>query len=1275
MKLKLFSILMIVALAGGFLYTPGSAGVGNPPGGNIPPDLSQAAQVIFYAADGMRPDMMERYAAEGALPTYSHLMEIGVKGENGLVQAFPPNTGVGWYSLASGAYPGEHGSTNNTFFRAGDSFGNRTAAFSGGVLQADTLAEAAERAGKTVVSMEWSGGSRTMTALQGPVVDYRNFYSNRGLWTNWDVPGQPAGAQAFGVQYQRFDLVDAVGWINVPLSFSPAKEGAFDIGAYTSGGSPVIANDLYDFYVYDATDDAAVNYDHVLIVPNASAKDGAAAVADLMEKDWADIKVLLANPAGKTGGFYVKAMLFAPDLSQFSLFFSSVARAVATCNGCGYAGDFEDDLNRLFPSSTAADYAIFESGLVDADTYVEQGLKWKDAHFAYLRYILGVDEVPTIAGGSVPGMGYVPDLLMLGNPVTDEFSHMFLGLLTPSVNGVANPHYNNYYAYGQLISPEIADGFLRAAYMEADDTLALARALLGADATVFAASDHGFSAQWLAVNAGKVLFDAGLQNSGGATPTEVFSNCRSGTGANAVNLAKACWAGGAAQIYVNSTLPSGVTYAMVRDQIVAAFSNLADPANPGAQVVLRILMKEELRDVDGSDSLHPNRSGDVVVVLNPPYQFDAATFGQTIAFSQFFGQHGYLPETVNLADNINMHATFVAAGPGIRHQGPVPGIRSVDLAPTIAMLMGFPGPINARGKILYNLFFAPGRYKEATVLFLSDYHGQLTPLTQTADTLGPSFAIGGAAYLKPWFDLYRGEARDGAITLAGGDTSGATPPISNFFGDIPSVISANMMGFDADALGNHEFDRGAQYLRNTLIPASDHYYLAANVVHSVTLKPSIWKPNYIFNFQGFKLGVVGYTLPELPTLIFPGYLDPFIVTDPVQAVNTQAAWLRAKGRVNAVIALGHIGASGGTITNPDETSPLIAFADQLEGVDLVFGGHTHTQYLASRPNGRMVVENPNSGLRFVRVRLTVDTQTKAVIYKTADYHKPWNIGVTPDPDIQAYIDELNAQIAPILATPIGSAAKYIPRADTCGRGDGRLCESLIGNVATDAMRLTYNTDFAITNSGGLRADLTCPLVDVAGDFCPPYTPPPYVITRGSVLGVLPFGNVVVTVTVNGAEVKAFLENGVSSMPAANGRFPQVSGLCFTYDIAAPAGSRVLGAVRADAAGNCTAEPVDLTEATTYTLAINDFMATGGDGYPNVYSRATTMNYMDQVLADYIAANSPVNPFVNGFPNGRINCTGAACPAQTPSPAEVITGLIRNFLEWENAVFLPLTTTP
>jgi 2',3'-cyclic-nucleotide 2'-phosphodiesterase (5'-nucleotidase family) len=831
--------------------------------------------------------------------------------------------------------------------------------------------------------------------------------------------------------------------------------------------------------------------------------------------------------------------------------------------------------------------------------------------------------------------------------------------MTPEVYGITNPYYNSYTSYGRVITAATANGYIRKAYMEADETLALGRTLMGGTPTTFAASDHGFAAQWLAVNAGKVLHDAGL------TGTEVFSNCRTspqtGTPAAYTDRVKVCWAGGTAQVYVNPTLPTGVTYEQVRTAVVKAFSALADPANPGAQVVLKILKKEELRNVDGSDSLHPSRSGDVVVVLKPPYQFDAATLGQTIAFSQFFGQHGYLPETVEPASSwdlllgrvgaVNMHATFVAAGPGIRKQGPVKGVRAVDLAPTISFLLGIPGPVNARGKILYTLFPSPGQWNEATILYISDFHGQLTPLSQTADTFAaPSFGIGGAAYLKPWFDTYRAEAMGGLkggnhITLSGGDAVGAAPPISTFFGDKPTMKVLNMLGLSADTLGNHNFDRGSAYLRTTLIPLADFPYLSANTVFASNGKlPASWKASRTFSVAGFKLGVVGYTLPELATLIFPGYLNPFKVTNPKTAVNAEAASLRSQGKADAVIAIGHIGGDGTDVTSP--TGALVQLADGLKGVDAVMGGHTHAQYITYRPTGVLVAENPNSGQRFTRIRLTVDASSKTVIYKTADYHRPWDLGVTPDPAIKAYLDDLTTQLGPIFNTQTGGSSVKIPRADSCGRSDGRLCESLIGDLSTDALRKTYNTDFAITNSGGLRADLTCPSPDIAGDFCPSFTPPPYPITRGSVLGVLPFGNVVFTVTVNGAELKTFLENGVSSMPAANGRFPQVSGLCFTYDVALPAGSRVLSAVRQAADGKCTGAPVDFTAASTYKIAENDFMATGGDGYPNVYARGTTQNLMDQVLADYIVANTPVSPALQG----RIVCktSGAtACPVATP----------------------------
>jgi len=361
----------------------------------------------------------------------------------------------------------------------------------------------------------------------------------------------------------------------------------------------------------------------------------------------------------------------------------------------------------------------------------------------------------------------------------------------------------------------------------------------------------------------------------------------------------------------------------------------------------------------------------------------------------------------------------------------------------------------------------------------------------------------------------------------------------------------------------------------------------------------------------------------------------------VPSVQAEIDRLRARDRdLAAIVVMGHDGATAGTLTAP--TGPIVDLADAIRGADVVIGDHTNVQVISTRPNGSLVVENLSRGVRLTRVRLVIDERTKQVVYKAADFHKPWNIGQPPDPVIQARIDALNAQLAPILGTVIGTSALFIPRADACGRVDGRLCESLVGNTTTDAMRTTYGTDFAITNSGGLRADLTCPTSDNPSDFCPAYTPPPFPISRGQVLTVLPFGNLVVTLSVNGAELKTMLENGVSAMPAANGRFPQVSGLCFTYDIAAPAGSRVTGAVRQAADGSCTGPPVDLTAATTYAIAENDFMVAGGDGYPNFASRATAREIMDQVLADYLTTNTPISPTIQS----RINCTGAGCPVVT-----------------------------
>lgn len=1292
--LRLFTVLLIASM----LVPVGALAAPETAASNVP----LSSRVVLFASDGMRPDLMEQYAAQGYMPTYAALMAAGVRGDNGMVQAFPPNTGVGWFTMATGTYPSEHGSTNNTYFRGGDTFSNRTSFSAAGVLQADTIANAAERAGKKVAQIDWVGGAAAN--IDGPTVDFTNFFSNRGVLVGVADPVEQAGSAFFGVTYQVATIVPAAGWAGDVPTGDPAaapKETIWTINSTFAAQNP---NRTYNVYFYDSVTDGVVNYDHAIVSPVG--KTSALPSIDLKVGDFLPLKLMGANGligarAGQTVGHYVKLISLAPDATQFKLYDTSLARAIAKCGTpcanltAGGAG--EDKLEKYIADNllpwAAADFAPEEAGVIDEETYVQQG---RDLERAYslqvINYILGTLQPNT-------------DLAMVGYPFTDEVSHQFMALVSPTdADGAPNPCYDVNPKFsdtqctgaGSAGRVEIREGFIRSAYEDADEKLAVTRQLMGGNPTTFAGSDHGFAPQWYAVNANAVLNAATVGGVSLHASNASASNCSAlgvapvapPTAPNpAEDITKACWAGGTIQIYINpnrlknAAQPSSTnfpTYEEVRTAVRNAFQSLTDPSNPGKQVVETIMNKEDLRNVDGSDSLHPNRSGDVVVVLRPPYQSDAGTAGQAIALSHFFGQHGYLPDYVDLANNINMHATFVAGGPGIQHQdAPVAGLRAIDVAPTFAFLMGIPGPQNARGKILYNLTPNPTQYKEITILDISDYHGQIVPLAEASDNLAApgvnaSFSIGGSAFLKPWFDIYRAEAPNESLTIAAGDSVGATPPISTFFGDTPTIEIMNMMGFSADGLGNHNFDRGQAYLRNTLIPLANFPYVSANVVDPATSDPPAeWSKSVVFTIDGVKVALVGFTNDDAPTLVSPNAFSPFIVKNSLAEVNKRAGQLR-KQKIPVIVAIGHLGATAGTLTAP--TGPLIDLANGVTNVDAVIGDHTDFQVLTTLNNGVLVAENRSKGIRFTRVRLVYDTSTKSVTYKTADFHKPWDIGVTPDPAIQARINDLNAQLAPIFNIVLGKSTVVIPRADACGQSAGRSCESLIGDLVTDAIRSQYGTDFALTNSGGLRADLTCPVGPVdpnANDFCPPSVYPvpdglgQYPITRGQVLGVLPFGNVSATLTINGSELKDYLETAVSSLPATgNGRFGQVSGLCFTFDIQGTAasfgsngimisgtGNRVVSAVRQAPDGSCTGAPISFSASVNYTLTTNDFTASGGDGYPNFRSRITTRDILDQDLADYLGSvpGGVVSPAIQH----RIHCTDSnpaaapACPVGSP----------------------------
>ncbi|MGE5123936.1 MAG: alkaline phosphatase family protein, partial [Acidobacteriaceae bacterium] len=350
------------------------------------PTFPLASKAIFFASDGMRPDLMERYVAEGVMPDYAALIAAGQRGDNGMVQAFPPNTGVGWYTLATGAYPGEHGSTNNTYFRAGDSnFNNRTSFSALGTLQADTLAAAAERAGKKVAQIDWVGGANA--GIAGPTVDYVNFFSTRGVLAAPVNTSEQNGAASFGISYQVAAFAAAAGWTNVPAGdpAAPAQETQLSVATSFAAQNPTR---VYDIYLYDSLVDGSPAYDHALLVRSAAAKDGSQASVDLAVGDFKEIKLrgadgLIGARAGQTAGFYTKLISLAPDLSSFKLYFTSVERLVATCSIPACAGlpggNLENYLADNMPTYISADYAPLEARIIDEDTYVQQGLDLQKA--------------------------------------------------------------------------------------------------------------------------------------------------------------------------------------------------------------------------------------------------------------------------------------------------------------------------------------------------------------------------------------------------------------------------------------------------------------------------------------------------------------------------------------------------------------------------------------------------------------------------------------------------------------------------------------------------------------------------------------------------------------------------------------------------------------------------------------------------------------------------------------------------------------------------------
>ncbi|NTU63358.1 MAG: hypothetical protein HGB05_08125, partial [Chloroflexi bacterium] len=1028
----------------------------------------------------------------------------------------------------------------------------------------------------------------------GPTVDFRGFFSGRGVATNYiGATDDAAFVAAFGLQFDHpagfagqapfagAAPVDATGWNNVPKSYSPAKEmrlRVLDFGTDKYG---------LNAYLFDSTNDGELNYNRILFSPT---KDGANAVATLKRGQWGDVKVKIIGGSlnGLTGGMLIKVEELTGDLSKVRLFHTSVTRANASWVGWsepGFTGDFAEYVAQKFPVSTAADFAILEAGIVSEETYAEQGLRWENAHLPLIYYIL---------------KNYKPDLLMLGYPVTDEFQHQFLGLITPKLpNGAPNPAYDDVQVNGTpdgRVAQRTA--FIKRAYLGADITLGFAKLFMPHNTSTFVSSDHGFAPQFLAIDASKVLVDLGLLS------RPQTSNCRTASG-ETIGKAKACWAGGTVQIYLNlagrepaggfTQIPAAQEAATVA-QIKAAFLALSDPNDwtgdgqpEGWKVIDRVYTKAEARYIPNgpnstADMAHPTRTGDVIAFAYPPYQYDAATPGTLVARSAFFGQHGYVPDVQDLKANINMRATFIAGGKSIKPNVVAQGIRTIDLAPTIAYLMRIPEPQHSQGLVRLDLLRGGEARTLVPVIGLTDFHGQLEQTTFSLD--GRNVPVAGAAQLATMFDEEAAQLPGTSFLFASGDNVGASPANSGLLEDMPAIDVENAWGLDATSYGNHEFDYGVERLlrqqARALFP-----FLGANIVSETTgLNPDWVKGTHIFQFGNVRVGVIGIELESTPELVKAGATAGLKFLDEAETIKVESEKLRKQG-VKVQIVLIHEGTARGSnavdgISPVPWEGPIMTIAEAIQDttVDVILAGHTHR--VSNLMVGHILLaEGLNGGASYSVVQMIIHGQD--VEWAGAATRIAKNLGVAQRPDVKAIVDDANAKTAVLRNKVIGTQQFDIKRAPT------RLFESAMGNMVADAMRLQYpGVDAAFTNSGGLRADLNCAPPSAGEQSCE--------ITWGEMFSVLPFGNRTVILTLTGAQLEQAFLNGFSpkcNTAIATGRFPQISGLkvTSTCNSTTPV---VTGMWKAPDGVGGTLTPIG--SADTVRFVTNDFMYTGGDGY-------------------------------------------------------------------------------
>ncbi len=563
---------------------------------------------------------------------------------------------------------------------------------------------------------------------------------------------------------------------------------------------------------------------------------------------------------------------------------------------------------------------------------------------------------------------------------------------------------------------------------------------------------------------------------------------------------------------------------------------------------------------------------------------------------------------------------------------------------------------------------APPRTVDLQILSFNDYHGHLSPpggndglLTSAAGTPPTTVAAGGVEYLTTHLKALR-KGHPNTLTVAAGDLIGGSPFLSGLFKDEPSIETLDTLGLDVSGVGNHEFDEGVPELLRIQYGGchpeegcfdADGYtgaafdYLAANVTYkkgAVITPPSSafrygdwWKgsstgrtvlpPTAVKRVAGIKVGFIGMTLESTPTLVAQAGIRTVDFRDEVVTANAAAKDLRRQG-VKAIVVLLHEGGlppagapfnyacNAGSVA--DLSGPIVQIAEDLApSIDLVVTGHTHQPYTCNIPDpagrARWVTSAASFGRVITETELKLDRRTRDVVRPSVTtVNHAVTRDVVADPAQTATIAKWNALSAPIANRVVGSVTAPITRSIT------RDAESSLADLIADAqLAATAGAGdgaavMAFMNPGGVRADLTfdpSPAGEAAGE-----------VTFGEAFTVQPFGNLLVSMTLTGAQIDTLLEQQWSTSPS---RAPFLhlgisDGVRFEWSRSAPVGQKIDPA-------SITLDGTTIDPAGTYRVTVNSFLADGGDGFTVLREgtdRVGGGGDLDAFTA-YLTANAPV----------------------------------------------------